>query len=86
MFWPKFLNLSLGYGINNFAEINSPVLTGYELQREFFIGFDYNLQSIPAKTATGKALRNTLDFYHFPAPGIKKTGNGDWKLQALLLN
>lgn len=85
-YWPKFLNLSFGYGINNFAEVNSPGLTGYELQREFFIGLDYNLQAIPAKSAIGKAFRNSLDFYHFPAPGIKKTGNGDWKLHALLLN
>ncbi len=85
-YWPKFLNLSFGYGINNFAEYNTPGLTGYELQREFFIGLDYNLRDIPAKTTLRKAFRNSLDFYHFPAPGIKKTGNGDWKLHALLLN
>ncbi len=85
-YWPKYLNLAFGYGIQNFAEINAYKDQGYQLQREFFIGLDYNLAAIPTKNKTAKAARNMVDFYHFPAPGFKKTGNGNWQAQILLLN
>ncbi|OYU95743.1 MAG: hypothetical protein CFE21_11435 [Bacteroidetes bacterium B1(2017)] len=84
-FWPKYLNLSLGYGVNNFAE-SFYYGINYPLQREFFIGLDYNLNAIPVKNKTLKTGLNIADYYHFPAPGIKKTGNGNWQFQALLLN
>lgn len=83
--WPAFLNLALGYGINNFSE-SFYYGKNYVKQREFFIGLDYNLRSLKAKNETRAAVRNILDYYHYPAPGIKKTGDENWKLKPLLLN
>jgi len=85
-FWPKYLNLSFGYGVNNFSESSFYKGQGYELQREFFIGLDYNLNAIPIKNKTSKAIIRMVDYYHFPAPGIKKTGERNWQFKPLLLN
>jgi hypothetical protein len=85
-FWPKYLNLSFGYGVNNFSESFYYASKGYKIQREFFIGLDYNLNAIPIKNKTSKAIVKMLDYYHFPAPGIKKTGESNWQFKPLLLN
>jgi hypothetical protein len=85
-FWPKYLNLSVGYGVKNFSESFYYMGQGYEIQREFFIGLDYNLGAIGVKSKTSKTLLNMVDYYHFPAPGVKKTGEGDWQFKPLILN
>jgi hypothetical protein len=85
-YWPKYLNLALGYGINNYSNVNFYKYQGYELKREFFIGLDYNLSAIPAKKPAWKTIRNMVDYYHFPAPGFKKTGTGNWEFKPLILN
>jgi hypothetical protein len=85
-FWPKYLNLSFGYGVNYFSESFYYASQGYKIQREFFIGLDYNLNAIPIKNKSSKAIVKMLDYYHFPAPGIKKTGESNWQFKPLLLN
>ncbi len=87
-YWPKYLNLIVGYGINNFTEIDKkvPGFVYTDMQREFCIGLDFNLSAIPIKNPTLNTLRNMVDYYHFPAPGMKKTGGNDWKFLPLILN
>lgn len=85
-FWPKYLNLSVGYGVTNYSESYYYGGPTYELQREFFIGLDYNLGAIGVKNKTSKTLLNMVDYYHFPAPGVKKTGEGNWQFKPLILN
>ncbi len=77
--WPEFLNTGIGYGINNFG-------SGLPLQREFFIGFDYNLDAIHSKNKAIRSAINIIDKFHFPAPGIKKTGDDNFTPKWLLLN
>ena len=77
--WPEFLNTAIGYGVNNFGS-NIP------LQREFFIGFDYNLDAIQTKNKAIKSAINIIDKFHFPAPGFKKTGDDNFTPKWLLLN
>lgn len=84
-FWPAFLNLGVGYGIDNFSETDNKLI-GYPLKREFFIGLDYNLSALNVKNQTLKSLLRMVDLYHFPAPGMKKTGGESWELKPLLLN
>lgn len=83
--WPAFLNLGLGYGVDNFTETDNK-LPGYPLKREFFIGLDYNLSSLSVKSQSLKSLLRVIDLYHFPAPGVKKNGANSWELKPLLLN
>jgi len=85
-FWPKYLNLSFGYGVKNFSESYYYANQGYAVQREFFIGLDYNLNAIPIKNYSAKTAVKMIDYFHFPAPGIKKTGGGNWQFKPLLLN
>ncbi len=84
-YWPKYVNLIIGYGVNNYTEIANR-LPGYEMQREFCVGLDINLNAFPVKNQTIKTLRNMLDYFHYPAPGFKKTGAEPWKFIPLLLN
>jgi hypothetical protein len=44
------------------------------------------LGAIGVKSKTSKTLLNMVDYYHFPAPGVKKTGEGDWQFKPLILN
>ncbi len=87
-YWPKYLNLSVGYGMVGFAETNfNHGGSGVDSrERKYCIGLDWNLGAFSAKTKTGKTINNILDYYHFPAPGLKKTGAGPFKPQLLLLN
>ena len=85
-FWPKYLNIGLGYGINNFAatyKIGGPEII---VQREFMIGLDYNLSALPIKNKTRKTLVKMADYFHLPAPGYKETNNEGMKFNLLLLN
>lgn len=87
-YWPSGLNLAAGYGVVNFSEIDFYHSTSYvtevTLQRKFLIGLDWNLSAIPAKKAGWKAIRNMLDLYHFPAPGISISPKTQFK--PILLN
>lgn len=74
-FWPKYLNLAFGYGIADWAA-----------GRKFCISLDWNLGAITTKNKTVQTVKNILDFYHYPAPGIKKIGNESFKFEPLLLN
>ncbi len=74
-FWPKYLNLAFGYGIADWA-------TG----RKFCLGLDWNLGAFTTKNKTVQTVKNILDFYHYPAPGIKKTGTESIKFEPILLN
>jgi hypothetical protein len=85
-FWPKYLNLSAGYGVRNFAESYYYWGQGYEIKREFFVGLDYNLSAIGVKSKTAKTLLNMVNYYHLPAPGMKKTGKENWQFLPLILN
>jgi hypothetical protein len=84
-YWPKYLNLAAGYGIQNFRP-EDPNTPGPPLIREFHIGLDYNLGALPAKKPGWQAIRNMVDYYHFPAPGFSKKGDESWKFKPLLLN
>jgi hypothetical protein len=77
--YPKFLNIALGYGIQNFGST-------LPLQREFFIGVDYNLGAIKTKNKTMKSIICILDKIHYPAPGIKKIEGENLVPKWIILN
>lgn len=75
-FWPKFLNLAVGYSISQ----NNP------RRREFTFGFDLNLKEIfKTKNPELKLFRNTVDMLHVPMPGVKFNTHGKPEYKGFLL-
>ena len=69
--WPDFLQLGFGFSVSE------------NFNREFIVGFDFNLNKIfKSENKDWKLLINTADMLHFPAPGIKysKENKPDYKL------
>ncbi|MBC7382610.1 MAG: DUF2279 domain-containing protein [Bacteroidia bacterium] len=87
-YWLKYLNLSIGYGMEGFAKTNDEGnfnKINYK-ERKFCIGLDWNLSAFTAKNKTLKTALNILDYYHFPAPGVRKVGKETFEFKPLLLN
>lgn len=76
-FWPEFLNIGLGYGIDGFGST--------QISREYVIGFDYNLRAIKLKSKGLNLVRNIVDKFHFPAPGLKKDEGESFKPYPFIL-
>lgn len=66
-YWPQFLNMAVGYGIDR----NTPESVAPHL-RDLCIGFDWNLSSIKTKQKSTYVVKELLDYFHYPAPGIGK--------------
>lgn len=69
-YWPKFLNLAVGYGIDrNANRFNPPT------KRDFGIALDWNLSCFKTTKKTATLFKNLADNLHFPAPGLAKLTN-----------
>lgn len=67
-FWPPFLNLGIGYGLDNRPEVYPGI------RREIAISLDWNISAIHARKGSGTyLLKEMFDYFHYPAPGISKT-------------
>jgi hypothetical protein len=60
--WPEFLQLAVGYGVNEDMT-----------RREGVIGLDFNLEVIPAPSVDVLLLQKSVNMIHIPAPAIKFT-------------
>lgn len=75
-YWPKFLNLAVGYSISQ----------GHPRKREFTFGFDLNLKEIfKTENQDLKLIRNALDMIHIPMPGIKLGSSNKPEYRGILL-
>lgn len=79
-FFPPYLNLAIGYGVDNYGEYATDALS-----RKFCIGLDWNLGAIKTKNKYVKTARNIIDYIHLPAPGIIKRYGKATQLDLLLL-
>ncbi len=77
-YWPKFLNLAVGYGVKNYT-------TGKPLKRNFAVSLDYNITEIPITGGIYDLLKGVLDNFHFPAPGVQKIEGEKLQFKPLLL-
>jgi Predicted periplasmic lipoprotein (DUF2279) len=66
--WPSFLNISAGMGVENLNGIGGG-------QREFYIGLDLDAEALPLYGKGWEFVKNTLNYFHFPMPGIRITPN-----------
>lgn len=65
-YWPRFFNVAFGYGGQNITKGSA----GPQL-RKFAIALDYNLTTIPLEGETWDVVKNIVDLFHFPAPGVR---------------
>lgn len=65
-YWPDFLMLAIGMGVKNLDGSGGG-------QRDFYVAFDIDTESIPLYGSFWQFLKNTLNFFHFPMPGIRVT-------------
>lgn len=63
-YWPSFLMLSAGMGVKDLDGSGGGT-------REIFIGLDLDWQAIPIPGKFGQFVKNTLNYFHFPLPGLK---------------
>lgn len=80
-YWPKFLNVAVGYGGQNISKGS----VGPQL-RKFAVAFDYNLTVLPLEGDTWEVIKNIVDLFHFPAPGVRFVEGEPAEGRALILH
>lgn len=87
--WPKFLNVAVGYGGKNIygrpAWVGKPIIPSAARERKWAVSLDYNLSEIPINGWLWNAIKSMLDNIKLPTPGIKKTGAEKIEIKPLLL-
>lgn len=63
-YWPSFLMLSLGYGVKDLDGVGGGT-------REWYIAFDFDAEVLPLHGKFWQFIKNTLNYFHFPLPGIR---------------
>ncbi len=65
-YWPSFLMISVGTGLKDW--------NGYgKGQRELYIALDLDAEELPLHGQFWQFVKNTLNYIHFPMPGIRIT-------------
>lgn len=67
-YWPDFLNLAIGYGVNKLDGVGGG-------DSEFYLGLDLDAEQIPLHGKFWQFIKNTLNYIHFPLPGIRVSPN-----------
>ncbi len=65
-YWPSFLMLSAGMGVRDLDGSGGG-------KQEFYIGLDFDAEVIPLYGKFWQFVKNTLNYFHFPMPGIRIT-------------
>ncbi|MCK5456133.1 MAG: hypothetical protein KAI45_03335, partial [Melioribacteraceae bacterium] len=71
-YWPSFLMLSAGYAVSGIGD-NA---TDAGLQQSYYLAFDFDAEVIPLHGEFWEFIKNTLNYIHFPMPGIKFSQDG----------
>jgi hypothetical protein len=80
-YWPRFLNVAVGYGGKNIsAGSEGPKL------RKLAIALDYNLIVLPLNGETWDPIKNIIDLFHFPAPGVRIIETEPAEIKPVLLH
>ncbi len=65
-YWPDFLMLAIGMGVKNLDGSGGG-------QRDFYIALDLDAEQIPLYGSFWQFVKNTLNYFHLPMPGIRIT-------------
>ncbi|MGE5316306.1 MAG: DUF2279 domain-containing protein [Acidobacteriota bacterium] len=81
-YWPKFLNLAVGYGATNVSYGDDMV----HAKHKFAVSLDYNLSSFDIANDTWAMVVRLLDRFHYPAPGLRYIGGEKVQAKPFILN
>ena len=70
-YWPGFLRLSAGHSITDWKDPNTGATQ--RAQRKILLTLDFDPNALPGDAPLWKTIKQTLSFYHFPAPAIQLT-------------
>ncbi len=62
--WPDFINLAIGSRVTNLDGKGGGT-------RDIYIALDFNPLTLPFEGKFGNFVKNTLNYIHFPMPGLK---------------
>ena len=79
--WPKWLNLVIGYSGENISHGN----VGIPI-RKYAISLDLNLSSFEIENEILSYSRNIIDYFHFPAPGVRMIDGEKTEVKPILVN
>ncbi len=65
-YWPSILMISVGMGVKDLNGSGGGT-------REFYVALDLDAEKIPLHGKFWQFLKNTLNYIHFPMPGIRVT-------------
>lgn len=63
-YWPSWLMLSVGYSVSQLNGSGGGI-------KKFYVGFDFDAEEIPLHGRFWNFVKNTLNYIHFPMPGIR---------------
>jgi hypothetical protein len=63
-YWPSFLMVSAGMGVKDLDGSGGGT-------REFYIALDLDAEELPLHGPVWQFVKNSLNYFHFPMPGIK---------------
>jgi len=81
-YWPRYLNLAVGYGASN-VSYGDPASRA---KQKLSVSLDYNLSAISIANDTWAMVVRLADKFHYPAPGIQFISGEKTKTRAFLLN
>ncbi len=91
--WPKWLNVSLGYGGDGMLGGHSNIWTDafgirqdysfVKRQRQLYLSFDIDLQHVPIKNQFLKRLARMANIIKIPAPTLMYQEGGKWQFYPL---
>jgi len=62
--WPDYINLAIGTRVDNLDGKGGGT-------REVYIALDFNPLALPFHGKFGNFVKNTLNYFHFPMPGLR---------------
>jgi hypothetical protein len=83
--FPKWMNLSLGYGASGMtrAEMNDYDVNNFQRTREYYFSFDADLNRIQWPRKWMKKVARVISFIKLPAPTLEVQSDGKVKVYAL---
>ena len=67
-YWPSFLMLSVGMGLRDWDGVGGG-------KQDIYIALDLDAETLPLEGKGWQFIKNTLNYIHFPMPGIRITPN-----------
>jgi hypothetical protein len=69
--WPSFLGIAAGYAVRSLDGTGGG-------EKQFYVALDYDLTKIPGDSWISRTLKETGNFFHLPAPGLRITPTGTY--------